>query len=185
MLVEEIIKKSIELKKEIDPKEVEHISKIVTECYSNGKKILICGNGGSAGDAQHFAGELIGMFRKIRKALPCIALTTDTSVITSLSNDFGFETVFKRQVEAHGQKGDILIGISTSGNSENIIQAFQYAKEQGIITFALLGSGGGKIKPLADYNISLSSKDTPRVQESHILILHIIAEIVEKELFPE
>lgn len=152
-----------------------------------GNKVLFCGNGGSAADAQHLAAELVVRLRsKInRPAIGGLALTVDPSIMTAGGNDIGFENVFARGVEAYGKKGDALIGISTSGNSENVIRALQTAKEMGLTTFGLLGSGGGKIKDLCDYSIIVPSNNTPRIQESHIMIGHIWCEIIEEEMFPE
>jgi len=156
---------------------------LVAECFKKGNKVLICGDGGSAAQSQHIAAEFVGRYKMERKALPCIALTTDTSILTAWTNDYGFDTVFERQVQALGKKGDVLIGISTSGNSENIIKALKKAKESGIKTVALLGKHGGKTKNIADVELIVPSDDTPRIQEAHITILHIMCELVEKELF--
>ncbi len=144
-----------------------------------GKKILICGNGGSAADAQHFAAEIVGRFEKERRAWPAIALTTDTSILTAITNDYNFTEVFARQVEAHGTYGDYLIGISTSGNSLNVINAINKAKNTGMNTIALLGRDGGKIKEIAEEAIVLPIMNTARIQEGHIFILHLWADIIE------
>jgi D-sedoheptulose 7-phosphate isomerase len=151
--------------------------------YRNGKKILLAGNGGSAADAQHIAAELVGRYGFDRPSIPSIALTTDTSSLTAIGNDYGYDKVFSRQLEGLGSKGDLFIGISTSGNSENIINAFKSAKEKSIATLALVGRGGGKMAQMADYSITVPSDSTPRIQESHILIGHILCDIIEKELF--
>ena len=161
-----------------------NISELIARTFQNGGKILICGNGGSATDAMHFAEEFTGRFRKNRKALPVIALT-DPSHITCVGNDFGFEEIFSRGVEAFGKKEDVLIGLSTSGNSENIIRAFQKAKEIGMKTIALLGKDGGKLKGFCDYEFIIPAKTSDRIQELHITILHVIIEGVERILFPE
>jgi D-sedoheptulose 7-phosphate isomerase len=161
--------------------DIETVSKEISNCFKKGNKILIFGNGGSAADSQHIAGELIGKFKKERKGLPAIALTTDTSILTSWSNDKDFLTVFERQVEAIAKQGDILWGISTSGESENIIKAFEKGSEIGTINFSLTGKNGGRIKEKSDLNINIPSQDTPRIQEMHQLIYHIICEIVEEE----
>lgn len=164
------------------------IAQIINEllsAYKNNRKILICGNGGSAADSQHFAAELVGRFKKDRKALPAIALTTDTSIITAISNDYGFENVFSRQVVALGEKGDILIGISTSGNSKDIIRAVKEAKGIGMKTICLLGCKGGALNGMCDLGLVVDSDDTPRIQECHILIIHIICEMIERTLFGE
>jgi D-sedoheptulose 7-phosphate isomerase len=159
------------------------IEQIAIQCAAaleNGKKILLVGNGGSAADAQHIAAELVGRFLKRRKGLAAIALTTDTSAITAISNDFGFEKVFSRQVEALGHEGDVLIAISTSGNSENIIQAVIHAKMMGIETIGLLGNDGGQLKKICNFNIIVHSEVTARIQEAHILIGHILCEYIEE-----
>lgn len=145
-------------------------------------KLLICGNGGSAADAQHFAAELVCRFEKQRRALPAIALTTDTSVLTAWSNDYSFETVFSRQVEALGQKGDILIAISTSGNSMNVIRAVERAKEIGIFSIGLLGKDGGKLKDLVELALIVPSHRTCHIQECHMAIYHIICAAVEEKV---
>jgi D-sedoheptulose 7-phosphate isomerase len=151
----------------------------------NGNKILICGNGGSASDSQHFAAEIVGRFYKDRKALPAIALTTDTSIITAVANDYGYEDVFSRQTEALGTPGDMLVGLSTSGNSENIIQAFQSAKNQQMTAIALTGGDGGRLAGLADFCINVPCEQTPRIQEAHAFILHFWAEQIESTPFGE
>ncbi|AEF95810.1 D-sedoheptulose 7-phosphate isomerase [Methanotorris igneus] len=156
---------------------------IIAEVLKNGNKILICGNGGSAADAQHFAAEIVGRFKLERKGLPAIALTTDTSILTAIGNDYGFEMIFERQVEALGKKGDVLVGISTSGNSKNVIRAVNKAKEMGIYTIGLLGKGGGKLKDIVDLALVVPSNDTARIQECHLTIYHVICEEVEKRLF--
>ncbi|XRO75820.1 D-sedoheptulose 7-phosphate isomerase [Methanocaldococcus sp. 28A] len=156
---------------------------IILEALKNGNKILICGNGGSAADAQHFAAEIVGRFKLERKGLPAIALTTDTSILTAIGNDYGFKKIFERQVEALGKKGDVLIGISTSGNSENVIRAVNKAKEMKIYTIGLLGKGGGNLKDIVDLALIVPSNDTARIQECHLTIYHVICEEVEKRLF--
>ena len=147
-----------------------------------GNKVLVAGNGGSAADAQHFAAEFVGKYKMKRVAYPAIALTTDTSMLTAWSNDEGFDGVFERQVEALGKAGDVFFGISTSGNSENIIRAIKAAKQKKVIAIALLGGDGGRTKGMADLEFIVPSKNTPRVQEAHTLILHSIAEEVEKRM---
>jgi D-sedoheptulose 7-phosphate isomerase len=179
---------SIETKRKIldDEALVESIAEagaVCAELYRNGKKILLAGNGGSAADAQHIAAELVGRYGFDRPSIPSIALTTDTSSLTAIGNDYGYDKVFSRQLEGLGSKGDLFIGISTSGNSENIINAFKSAKEKSIATLALVGRGGGKMAQMADYSITVPSDSTPRIQESHILIGHILCDIIEKELF--
>jgi len=147
-----------------------------------GKKLLIFGNGGSAADAQHIAAEFVGRFEKERKALPAIALHANTSSLTAIANDYGYDEVFARQIEAYASKGDIAIGISTSGNSKNVIKALEKAKELGCITIALTGSSGGKLNGITDYIIKVQSDRTSIIQEAHITIGHIISKIVEDML---
>jgi D-sedoheptulose 7-phosphate isomerase len=155
---------------------------IITDALKNGNKILICGNGGSAADSQHFAAEIVGRYKLERKGYPAIALSTDTSILTAIGNDYGFEKIFERQIEALGNKGDILIGISTSGNSKNVINAVNIAKNMGIYTIGLLGKDGGKLNNLVDLPLVVPSNNTPRVQECHLTIYHVICEEVEKKL---
>jgi D-sedoheptulose 7-phosphate isomerase len=158
----------------------------VTSCVRGGGKLLICGNGGSAGDAQHLATEFVSTLtiERRRAAIPAIALTTDTSLLTAVSNDFGFEGVFARQVEALGREGDVLLGISTSGSSSNVVRAFEQARSQGLRTIALTGESGGPLAPLADVAIEVPSAETSHVQEAHIAVGQLIAFLVEDELFP-
>jgi len=155
---------------------------IITNALKNGSKILICGNGGSAADAQHFAAEIVGRFKLERNGFPAIALTTDTSILTAIGNDYGFDNIFKRQVEALGKEGDVLVGISTSGNSENVIMAVEQAKKMGIYTIGLLGKSGGILKDIVDLSLVVPSDNTPRIQECHLTMYHIICEEVEKNL---
>ncbi|MGC8731555.1 MAG: D-sedoheptulose 7-phosphate isomerase [Halothiobacillaceae bacterium] len=143
-------------------------------------KLLLCGNGGSAADAQHIAAELVGRFAHTRRGLPAIALTTDSSALTSIGNDFGFDHVFARQVEALAREGDILIGISTSGNSRNVIEAVKVARKLGVTTIGLLGGSGGVLKELVDHVLIVPSHDTPRIQECHILIGHIWCAMIDE-----
>ncbi|MFH1608185.1 MAG: D-sedoheptulose 7-phosphate isomerase [archaeon] len=165
--------------------EIAHIKEAVekiVEAFSEGNKILVFGNGGSAADAQHITGEFVGRFKLERKGLPAIALTTDTSILTAWSNDYEYDTIFSRQVEALAKSGDILLGLSTSGNSGNIIKAFEKGKEIGTFNISLTGKDGGKLKLMSDLNINSSSNNTPRVQECHVLAYHIICELVEKKM---
>jgi D-sedoheptulose 7-phosphate isomerase len=148
-----------------------------------GGKILFCGNGGSAADAQHLAAELVGHLRRERRPLAGLALTTDTSILTAVGNDYAFKEIFVRQVQALGLPGDILVGISTSGNSEDVLAAAQAAQKQGLITVGLLGNDGGKIGPAVDHKVVVPAKDTQRIQECHILVGHIWMEMIEHELF--
>jgi len=159
---------------------------VAQECvavYRRGKKTMLAGNGGSAADAQHIAAELVGRYGFDRPSIPSLALTTDSSNLTAIGNDYGYEKVFSRQLEGMAQEGDLFIGISTSGNSQNIINAFESAKDRGVITVALVGRDGGKMAQMADFAIIIPSNATPRIQESHILIGHILCDIIEKELF--
>jgi len=153
------------------------------DALQGGRKLLIMGNGGSAADAQHFAAEMVGRFLLERKALPALALTTDTSILTAVGNDYGFDEIFKRQVEALANPGDILIGISTSGNSLNIKRALEAGKDIGVKTIGLLGRDGGEIGPMLDLNLTVPSSETPRIQEAHLVIIHILCDLVEKGLF--
>jgi len=157
-------------------------SRLIRESLAGGGKLLLMGNGGSASDAQHIAAELIGRFKKERRAIPAIALTVDTSALTALGNDYGFETIFSRQIQALARKGDVALGFSTSGNSENVIRAFKVANELGVVTIGLLGNEGGRAKDHVRLSIIVPSDDTARIQEVHITIGHIICEIIEEEL---
>ncbi|QCD52062.1 D-sedoheptulose 7-phosphate isomerase [Campylobacter sp. RM16192] len=152
---------------------------MAVETLKNGGKVLLCGNGGSAGDAQHIAAELTGRYKTERKALAGIALTTDTSALTAIGNDYGYEFVFSRQLEALGRSGDLLIAISTSGNSSNVIRALEVAKELNIRTIGLSGKGGGAMNENCELNLVVPSSDTPRIQEMHILIGHIICQAID------
>ena len=157
-------------------------SKLAVETLRAGNKILLCGNGGSAADAQHIAAELTGRYKTERRGLPGIALTTDTSALTAIGNDYGYDRVFDRQVEALANKGDLLIGISTSGNSTNVINALKVAREMGCKTLGLTGRDGGAMNELCDINLVVPSNDTPRIQEMHILFAHTICQIIDNEL---
>tara|TARA_Y100000748_G_C15490102_1_gene486157 strand:+ start:965 stop:1564 length:600 start_codon:yes stop_codon:yes gene_type:complete len=159
------------------------ISKEAIDAYKAGNKTILAGNGGSAADAQHIAGEFVSRFYFDRPGLPSLALSTDTSVITAIGNDYGYKKVFSRQIQANGKRGDIFIAISTSGNSANILEALKESKKHGIITVGLTGKSGGLMKELCDYCICVPSNETPRIQEAHILIEHIICSIVEEEIF--
>lgn len=151
------------------------------EALKSGNKVLFCGNGGSAADAQHLAAELIGRFQKERRSLASVALTTDTSILTAVANDYGYDEVFARQVEGLGRSGDVLIGISTSGNSANVVKAALKARDTGMHTIAFTGEGGGKLKDICDITFAVASKVTARIQEMHIMVGHIICELVEEE----
>ncbi len=154
----------------------------VVECFRNGGKIILMGNGGSAGDAQHIAAEFVGRYKKERVSYPALALNTNTSSLTAIGNDYGYDLTFSRQVEGFAKKGDVVIGISTSGNSSNVYKAMEVAKLKGCYTAALLGKTGGTIKNVVDLPIVVKSNNTPRIQECHIFIGHTLCELVEKEI---
>lgn len=180
------LKESIETKNQVLKSlvpQIEKAARLMIEALKAGNKILLFGNGGSAADAQHLAAELIGRYRKDRRSLPAIALSTDTSILTAVSNDYGFETVFAKQVEGLARHGDIAFGISTSGNSRNVLEAAEKAKELGCKTIGLLGCDGGRIGEVVDVPITVPCKVTPRIQEAHITIGHILCQLVEQELF--
>jgi len=163
---------------------IAEIALLIEETFRQGKKILIFGNGGSAADAQHIAAEFVNRFLFDRAPLPAIALTTDSSIVTSIGNDADFSLIFARQIEALGRTGDIAWGITTSGRSPNVIEGFRKAKEMGMITIAFTGNDGGEALRMADQGLNVASTSTPRVQEAHITASHIICELVESELFP-
>lgn len=156
---------------------------LISDALNRGHKLLVMGNGGSAADSQHFVAEIVGRFKMERRALPAIALSTDTSILTAIGNDYGFDYVFSRQVEALAAPGDIVIGISTSGNSPNVLKALNEAKARGCRTIGLLGKDGGSIKAACDLAVVVPSTDTPRIQEGHVTIIHIVCDLVEKALF--
>jgi D-sedoheptulose 7-phosphate isomerase len=162
---------------------ISQLAERLIETFRIGNKLLIMGNGGSAADAQHFAGEIISRFRIERPALPAIALSTDTSIITAIGNDYGFERIFSRQIEALAAPGDAVIGISTSGNSPNVAKALEVARQAACTTIGLLGKDGGSIKSLCDIPLIIPSNDTPRVQEGHIAVIHILCDLIEQGLF--
>ncbi len=166
-------------------KNILEVAKLAKEVISKGGKILVFGNGGSAADSQHLAGELVNRFKKERAPLPAIALTTDTSILTAIANDYDFSEVFSKQVMALGKKGDIALGISTSGKSPNVIKALETAKRLGIHTVGLSGGHGGLMKDLCDYLILVPSEETPRIQEGHLLFLHIFSELLEELMFSD
>lgn len=161
-------------------KTIEDITSLIIDAFNNGNKVLFCGNGGSAADAQHLAAEFSGRFYKDRKPLPAEALHCNTSYLTAVANDYGYEHIYSRIVEGTGRKGDVLVGLSTSGNSANITKALQMAKQIGMITVGFTGEGGGTMKEMCDYLINVPSTDTPRIQESHITVGHIICQLVEE-----
>lgn len=186
--IQKAIKDSVSVKQKILEQEqllteIQNIVKLIIDGYRNGKKILLCGNGGSASDAQHIAAELTGRFYFDRKPLDAEALTANTSHLTAVGNDYSFDEIYARLVEAKGKQGDILIGLSTSGNSPNVVAAIQKGNEMGLNTVALTGEKGGKLKSLAAFLLNVPSSDTPRIQEAHILLAHIICEQVEKQMF--
>jgi len=187
--IKEQIKKSYETKQSIYNDEnllleIEKVVKLSIKLYNKKNKLILAGNGGSASDAQHISAELVGRYNFDRPSLPALALTTDTSALTAIGNDYGYDKIFSRQLEGMGQKGDVFIGISTSGNSLNIIEAFITAKEKGITTVALTGRDGGEMAKMADIALVVPSNSTPRIQESHILIGHILCDLIEQEIFP-
>ena len=173
---------TIELVRETLDTSIQSIGYLLARSLSSGGTLFWCGNGGSAADSQHLAAELIGRFKKNRRALRSVALTTDTSVLTCVANDYSYDDVFARQVEALGRPGDVLVGISTSGNSENVLRAIRTAKEMGMATIAFLGKDGGAAKGMADQALVIPSGSTARIQEAHILIGHILCDLIEQEL---
>lgn len=188
MRIKKAIQQSIEVKSQILTNDliietIDSVSNACIESLQNGGKILFCGNGGSAADAQHLAAELSGRFYFDRDPLSAEALHVNTSFLTAVANDYSFDEVFARMVKAQGKKGDVLIGLSTSGSSANVVKAFKASKALGMITIGLTGKKDGKMKDLADFIIQVPSADTPRIQESHILIGHIICELIEERIF--
>ena len=185
-----IIKSSVDVKQNIlqDDKMIEIIMKcvdLIVAAFKNGNKVLFCGNGGSAADAQHLAAEFSGRFYTDRDALPAEALHANTSYITAVANDYNFDVIYSRLVKGTGKKGDVLIGLSTSGNSKNIVNAFEMAREKKMMTIGLTGASGGKLRDLSHFLINIPSDDTPRIQESHITVGHIICQLVEEIYFAE
>lgn len=170
------------VEREMSPQIAEMATQLV-ETFTRGGKLLVMGNGGSAADAQHFVAEIVGRFKLERRGLPAIALSTDTSILTAIGNDYGFDKVFRRQVEALAVPGDLVVGISTSGNSPNVQQALELAREKGCRTVGLLGKDGGSIKNVCDLALIVPTNDTPRVQEGHITIIHIVCDLLEKTMF--
>ena len=186
--IKNIINASIETKQQILLDEVligtiDRVANLLVETFKNGGKVYFCGNGGSAADAQHLAAEFSGRFYKDRKALPAEALHCNTSYLTAVANDYGYDQVYSRIIDGIAEKGDVLFGISTSGNSANIIRAYEVAKDKGLITVSLTGVTGGQMKGISDHLLNIPSSDTPRIQESHILIGHIICQLVEERYF--
>lgn len=186
--IEKSIRDSIRTKEEILSNGlvpvIEKAAQLVVRTYERSGKLLLCGNGGSAADAQHIAAELVGRFHKDRHCLPAIALNTNVSTLSSIGNDFSFEEIYSRQIEGLMHKQDLLIAISTSGNSPNVVRAASAAKQKGAKVIGLTGENGGKLKGIVDLLINIPSDETPRIQESHILIGHILCDLVEQKLFP-
>lgn len=170
------------MEQELSPRIADMVT-LLAETFARGGKLLVMGNGGSAADAQHFVAEIVGRFKMERRGLPAIALSTDTSILTAIGNDYGFDMVFRRQVEALAVAGDVVVGISTSGNSPNVQQALVLAREKGCHTIGLLGKDGGSIKDVCDLALIVPTFDTPRVQEGHITIIHIVCDLLEKKMF--
>ncbi len=186
--IKHIIQASIETKQQVLMNEgllatIEKIVDAITTAFKNGKRVYFCGNGGSAADAQHLAAEFSGRFYTDRKALPAEALHCNTSYITAVANDYSYDVVYARMIDGIGQAGDVLVGLSTSGNSLNIIKAFEVAREKKMITVGFTGLTGGQMKSLSDYLINIPSTDTPRIQESHIMVGHIVCQLVEENYF--
>lgn len=186
--IRSIIRESVETKQKLLENEglqetIEKAAVLITKAFKSGNRIYFCGNGGSAADAQHLAAEFSGRFYMDRKALPAEALHCNTSYMTAVANDYGYDMVYSRMIEGIGVQGDVLIGISTSGNSVNIIKAFEAARQKGMKTVAFTGGTGGQMKDLSDLLLNVPSMDTPRIQECHILIGHIICQLVEEQYF--
>jgi D-sedoheptulose 7-phosphate isomerase len=186
--IKKIIQASIDVKQKVLESEellatVKKIVDVITASLKEGKRIYYCGNGGSAADAQHLAAEFSGRFYTNRKALPAEALHCNTSYLTAVANDYSFDLIYARLIDGIGDKGDVLVGLSTSGNSANIVKAFEVSREKGIVTIGFTGLSGGTMKSLSDYLVNIPSTDTPRIQESHIMIGHIICQLVEENYF--
>ena len=186
--IKNIIASSIETKRQIMENErmiqtLEDCSNMITTAFKNGNKVLFCGNGGSAADAQHLAAEFSGRFYTDRDALPAEALHCNTSYMTAVANDYSYDVVYSRMIKGIGNPGDVLIGLSTSGNSKNIVEAFKTAKLKNMVTVGLTGDNGGMMKEMSDFLLNVPSSDTPRIQESHIMLGHIICQLVEEKYF--
>lgn len=186
--IKQLIQASIQTKQQILQNEtllnhIQQCADVITNAFRNGNRVYLCGNGGSASDAQHIAAEFTGRFYKDRIALPAEALHCNTSYMTAVANDYSYSVVYSRLVEGITNSGDVLIGLSTSGNSDNIVKAIEMAKTKNVITIGFTGEKGGKMKELCDYLINVPSNDTPRIQESHILVGHIICQLVEENYF--
>ena len=188
--IKDIIQASIDVKQQVLKNEeliitIEKVINVITAAFKNGKHVYFCGNGGSAADAQHLAAEFSGRFYRDRKALPAEALHCNTSYLTAVANDYGYDFIYSRIIDGIGQEGDLLVGLSTSGNSKNIVKAFEKAREKKMITVGFTGNSGGEMKSCSDYLINIPSADTPRIQESHIMTGHIICQLVEEKLYPQ
>lgn len=186
--IQEIVKASIDVKAAVLKDEsllakIAEITEVMTAAFKNGNKVLFCGNGGSAADAQHLAAEFSGRFYVDRDALPAEALHCNTSYITAVGNDYSYDVIYSRIIKGTGNKGDVLVGLSTSGNSKNIVLAFEQARLKGMVTVGFTGASGGQMKACSDYLINVPSTDTPRIQESHILLGHIVCQLVEEKYF--
>lgn len=176
------------IEKSFVPSQIEvldKISDVLANALRSGKKFLLCGNGGSAADSQHIAAEFIGRFKRERRSLPAIALTTDTSILTAVGNDYSYEQIFSRQIEGIGEKGDVLIALSTSGNSKNVLEAVRAAKARGMVAVGFTGAGGGTLKSAVDHCFQAQSRETPHIQEVHITALHALSEVVENLVLPQ
>jgi D-sedoheptulose 7-phosphate isomerase len=182
-LVREKLKESAEIKLKLDAEIIVKIANAIIETYKKGGKVLLFGNGGSAADAQHIAAELVGKYKLVREPLPAMALTVNTSILTACANDFGYEHIFSKQIQAHAHKNDVVIGISTSGTSPNVLEAIKTAKEKGCVTVGFSGEKKTGLGEMVDLWLQVQSSDTPRIQESHITAGHIICGLVEKKLF--
>jgi D-sedoheptulose 7-phosphate isomerase len=186
--IQQIIQASIDIKQQLLQNKtllatIEKVVETVTDAFKKGNRVYFCGNGGSAADAQHLAAEFSGRFYTDRKALPAEALHCNTSYITAVANDYSYDVIYSRMIDGIGNEGDVLIGLSTSGNSRNIIKAFEVARNKNIITVGFTGDTGGKMATISEYLINVPSKDTPRIQESHIMVGHIICQLVEEKYF--
>lgn len=186
--IRDIIKSSIDVKSQVLADEsllatIEKVVTVITDSFKQGHRVYFCGNGGSAADAQHLAAEFSGRFYIDRKALPAEALHCNTSYLTAVGNDYSFDHIYSRIIDGIGQAGDVLVGLSTSGNSKNIIRAFEIAREKKMITVGFTGITGGQMKAVSDYLVNIPSTDTPRIQESHIMVGHIVCQMVEEALF--
>ena len=184
--IKDILLESIQIKEELlraNISKIVEITEVIIECLKKNGKVILFGNGGSASDSQHIAAEFVGRFEKDRNALPAISLTTNTSILTAIANDYGYEKVFEKQIEALGQKNDVAIGISTSGKTKNVVLGIKQAKKMGLKTVALTGGDGGELVKVADISLLVPSLITARIQEAHITIGHILCELVEERLF--